>query len=210
MTWSSLFLGFIAVYAAYQCYGFYKGTEKIKYLSLFIALLLLISMQCIEIFDIYLLDSGQSNFAGILIEWGHVLSLSFVLSAMASFIRDSKPAFARYPRAYAALPFLIVISYFLVKDTFAIKDWLISIYQGGAILVAILMYAVYTYREHKYSYILGGTIVILVTFISYWYISFLNESFPWLWKLMFGIGLLTVIYGYKRLNIIKNLQGSSN
>lgn len=199
MEWSIFILSLIALYGGLRCYRLSRKDARLKFLGFSIALLILAFTQIALLIDQVASAYEATIYSETILEWGHVLSLSFVLSSLAIFIRQSKPAFAQFPRIYAILPFFIVLSYFLVKDTYAIKDWLITIYQGGAILIGLLMYSVYTYRNRDFMTILAGIILLLITFVLFWYVPVINESFAWIWRILLGVGILTIIYGYDHL-----------
>ncbi|MDZ7714949.1 MAG: hypothetical protein U5J95_01930 [Balneolaceae bacterium] len=151
-----------------------------------------------------LLSEELTIYAATVVEWGHIVTLAILLGALASFIRDSKPYFAQFPKAYIGLPLLIVISYVLVKDTYAIKEWLISIYQGGALLVALLMYGVYTYRSQDYALVITGILVFLITYLVFWFVPINSNSLNVIWKLLLGLGIIITVLGYDRLDISKS------
>lgn len=170
-------------------------------MGLSIAALVLAITQLSLVIDGLLGIYNLTLYSGIFIEWGHIIALSFVLSSLSIFIRQSKPVFAQFPLVYTALPLLIVFSYFLVQNTYALKEWLLSIYQGGAILVAMLMYGIYSYREERYKYILVGIIFFLITFILFWYIPGIRENYAWIWKCILGLSLITTLYGYEHAQV---------
>lgn len=196
MEWDALLLSLIAFYCGFKCLQYTEGSDNLKFLGLSIAAFVFAISQLSVVFDSWLLNFDLTLYSEIVVEWGHIIALAFVLSALTVFIRQSKPVFAQFPLIYAGLPLFIVLSYVLVLNTYALKDWLLSIYQAGAILVALLMYSVYTYREQKYMYILGGTIFFLITFLMYWYIPGVHENHIWLWKSSLGLSLILTIYGY--------------
>jgi hypothetical protein len=196
MQWGALLLFIISLYAGYKFLGFTKKNESLKFLGLSIASFILAFSQFSLLMDDWLGNFDLTMYSDVVVEWGHIISLAFVLSALAVFIRQSKPVFAQFPLIYTALPLLIVLSFFLVQDTYALKDWLFSIYQAGAIFVALLMYAVYSYKEQKYVYILAGVILFLVTFVLFWYIPGVQECTPLLWKAFLSLSIMLTIYGY--------------
>lgn len=200
MQWLALVLVLIGGYATFKLINFSRDGNRLKFLGLTIASV---------IFSITFLANAAAGFtdnsdlkiiSDSLNEWGHVLSLAFILSSLAIFIRESKPVFAQFPLPYTALPLLIVISYVLVQDTYAIKEWLLFIYQGGAILVALLMYSVYTYRDNDYAYIMSGIILFGICYALFWYMPVIHESNPWLWQVLLGISIILTIFGYDRVN----------
>lgn len=197
MHWDALLLSIVGFYCGYRCFNYAEGSDRLKFIGLSIAAFVFATSQASVVIDGWLDPIGLTLYSDVVVEWGHIISLAFILSALAVFIRQSKPVFAQFPLVYAALPLFIVISYVLVANTYALKDWLLSIYQGGAILVALLMYSVYTFREQRYIYILGGIILFLITFLVYWYIPGASENTDWLWKTFLIFSLLLTLYGYE-------------
>lgn len=187
--------GFVAV----KLYGFTKNKGRLKFLGLTATAVLILIMHLFVFADNFIDSSTFSAVANFIFEWGHVTCLALVLSSLAVFIRESKPVFAQFPMLYTGLPLLIVISYILVKDTYALKNWLISIYQGGAITVALLMYSVYTYRRNQYVLILSGVVIFLLSYLFYWHIPIIQESYPWVWQVLFAVGLVTTTLGYDHI-----------
>lgn len=198
MIWATLLLLFVSGYVAAKLFSLTSKRGQLKFLGLTIASAIFTVMQFTVFLDFLMTDPNVTAAAEFIIEWGHVTCLAFVLSSLAIFIRESKPVFAQFPMIYTALPLLIILSYLLVQDTYAIKTWLLVIYQGGAITVALLMYSVYTYRRTEYAFVLAGIIIFMITYTLFWSISEVQETYQWIWKLLLSVAMLTSIYGYER------------
>jgi hypothetical protein len=198
MIWATLLLVFISGYVAIKLFSLTNKRGRLKYLGLTIASAIFTVMQLSVFLDFLMADPSVTAATEFIVEWGHITSLAFILSSLAIFIRESKPVFAQFPMVYTALPLLIVISYLLVQDTYALKTWLLVIYQGGAIIVALLMYSVYTYRRREYELILGGVVIFLIAYILYWSVSAIQETYAWVWKLSVGSAMLLSIFGYEQ------------
>lgn len=203
MDWGSLLLALAAVYATVKLSLIARGEQNIKFLGLALAS----GLFMMSVFSLFVQSATSTSISAFLVisEWGHILSLAFILSALAVFIRESKPVFAQFPLVYTALPVLIVISYYVVIDTYALKTWLISIYQGGAIVVGLLMYSVYTYRRGIYRWVLLGTVLMLLSYLLYWFIPGISSEYAWIWQIVLAAGVFTVIYGYEQ--VLKVKQG---
>lgn len=199
MIWATLLLICTSGYVAAKLFKLTNQRGQLKFLGLTLASGILLVMQLSIFLDHLMTDPSVASASEFIVEWGHVTSLAFVLSSLAIFIRQSKPAFAQFPLIYTALPLLIIISYVLVQDTYAIKTWLLVIYQGGAITVALLMYSVYTYRRTEYALILTGVIVFLISYILFWSISEIQDAYQWVWKLLVGVAMIICIIGYKQM-----------
>jgi len=201
MDWATFVLILVGGYVALKLIGFAENRGRIKFLGLMgltIAAVLFFIMQTTVFVSSFVDSASVASISDLIFEWGHITCLAFVLSSLAVFIRESKPVFAQFPMLYTALPLLIVLSYFLVKDTYALKNWLITIYQGGAITVALLMYSVYTYRRKQYALILTGVIILLFSHVLYWYVPDIQASYGWSWQLLMAAGMTTVVLGYEK------------
>lgn len=197
MVWATLLLLITSIYVALKLVRISRNRGRLKFLGLTIAAFILILMQLVTFIKGFSTNTDFATIANFIVEWGHVTSLAFVLSSLAVFIRESKPVFAQFPMLYTALPLLIVISYFLVKDTYALKNWLLAIYQGGAITVSLLMYSVYTYRRNEYVMILSGVTIFLICYLLFWYVPVIQDSYAWSWKLLFAAGMILNVIGYE-------------
>lgn len=198
MEWSSLVLFLVALAGAFQSFRLRKYETESKFIGYSIALLVLAITQLAIVLDEGLTDVDL--YSDDIVEWGHIVILSFILSSLTIFIRHSRPDFAQFPRIYALLPFLIVFSYFLVYDTFTIKQWLISIYQAGGILVALLMYSSYIYKKgREYVTVLGGVLTLLITYILYWFVPGVDDSYQWIWKFLIAASIVIFFFGYHQI-----------
>lgn len=197
MLWATFILFIISGYVALKLFGLSQNGGRLKYLGLTVAAVLFFIMQ-LGVFINSLIDNNAfSQIVSYSVEGGHILCLAFVLSSLAVFIRESKPAFAQFPLFYTAFPLLIIISYLLVYNTFALKTWLLFIYQGGAILVALLIYSIYTYRRIEYAIILAGVVGFLLCYLLFWFMPDVQGENSWIWKFLLGIGMLFTIWGYE-------------
>ena len=198
MPWATFLLLLVSGYVAAKLVTLARNKGRLKYLGLTIASVIFFIMQGALFVELLSESSTITNVTTFIVEWGHVTSLAFILSSLAVFIRESKPVFAQFPMLYTALPLLIVLSYILVKDTYALKTWLVAIYQGGAITVALLMYGVYAYRKEKYAVILSGVFIFLLSHIFFWYVPGVQQGYPWIWKLLLGFGMIITVLGYEK------------
>ena len=141
-------------------------------------------------------------------EWAQIISISFVLSGLAVIIREAKPDFARFPLSFAFLPLLIIATYPMAMHTLVIKKWLLSIYEGGALLVALLLYSVKTYRFNKYGLILLGIILMTLAYLFFWF-NFIPETIKQTWPLLMALGLYISSRGFKTVAREWGIEGES-
>lgn len=192
MAWGALVLILAGLFATGTAFYLHQETQRLKFLGLFWAAAIFVAVE-IGILVSAVTTGGTLDFiTSQVIEWGHIYSLALILSSLLLFIRESKPEFSQFPIFYGILPFLIIISYLLVYNTVILKDWLINIYQAGAIIVAILMYGIYSYRDDIYRTLAAGAILFGITFILY----LAMPGHKLLWELFLAGSIITSFSGY--------------
>jgi len=132
-------------------------------------------------------------------DWTTVFTVSFLLSAAAALIRDSKPSFTRFPRFFTFVPMLLIVIYPLIVETVILKLWIISLYQGSTILISLLIYGYKTYVDNEYGYLLVGVIFFLITFILYWLPRSIFSLPEYVWVLLVASGVLIITVGYNQI-----------
>ncbi|MCW9706302.1 hypothetical protein [Fodinibius salsisoli] len=197
MLWVDGLLTLVGGYAAFELIKFARGRGRLKFLGLTIAACLFTFMQSTVFIGNLFETPAVLTVVEFIVEWGHLICLAFILSSLAVFIRQSKPVFAQFPMVYTALPFFIIISYFFVLNSTVLREWLFFLYQAGALLVALMMYGIYTYRVKKYTTILAGVILFLICYILYWTIGAFSSSLFWIWQLILSAAIVTTVIGYK-------------
>jgi hypothetical protein len=87
-------------------------------------------------------------------DWVNVFAIVLSLSALGLMIRQSKPKIARAPIVLAFIPFLILVTYPFVADTFILKRFVFLLLEVGGIFISILMYSYHYTRHSDYKYVL--------------------------------------------------------
>jgi hypothetical protein len=200
ISWNYVPLLLASLISTYWLYQLSYENRDGMYALLGTAVLAMVFYSCSELILFGLKSAGLSVSLGIVQEWTRVIGVSFTLSAMGMLIRNSKPAFARFPRIFTAIPMLIILSYPFAMDTLVLKDWLMGIYESGALLIAILMYAVLTTYEYRFFAVIPGIIVLAGAFISYWLVPVAEQWPMWLWSSWLSVGILSISYGYRYLD----------
>ncbi len=132
-------------------------------------------------------------------DWGRIVSLAALMSGLIEFIRQSKPEFARFPKFFVALPVLLVLSYPFIINTIVLKEWLIAIYEGGSLVVALLMHGIHSRKNKVHFIILSGLSLLLVTFILYWFTKSYIYDYNMFWQTGLFISIITIVSGFNRL-----------
>ncbi len=134
-------------------------------------------------------------------EWGDLIAVITMLSGLFIEIRDSKPVFARFPLYLTFIPFITILFYPLVIDSDVIKELLQRIYQGGAILVAILVIAINQLLYKQRGFLVSATLIMLFSYISFWFMNDLGK-FPGkeLGRIIFSFGIIVATIGFKKIS----------
>lgn len=129
-------------------------------------------------------------------EWVHVTAISFSLCTLALENWYDRPGIARYPFWLNAMPLLLLLSYLMVYDTLHLKSILAGIYEGGALLIGLLIFGLFTVRNLNYLYAFAGMLMFLLSFIIFWFPGGPAVEAGWLWKIFAVAGVLSFISGY--------------
>ena len=136
-------------------------------------------------------------------EWASVFGVSFLLSAAAALIRDFKPAFSRFPKAFAFFPLVLIVVYPLILETVIVKNWAIAIYQGGSLFIGLLIYSYKAQQNGKFAYVVVGLIFLLITFILFWLPDTVFYLPVYVWILLLACGILIITVGYSLISSLE-------
>lgn len=155
-------------------------------------------------YSIHLLDLQSSQF---FMNWGKLISITFYISGLLVLIRESKPLFARFPLYLTALPFISFLVFPLIIDNIVIKDLVNGIYQGGALVVTILVFTVNKSKVSRRRYYIIGLSLVSLSFILYWFV-FNREMVQSIWisEILFSAGILLVLFRFKQSNTIQTVN----
>lgn len=188
--WTDLLLGLSAIYAViiFLKLHFESQSYLFAYLSLSSVLLLFITAM---------------PYTGLLseawVEWTILFLIITLISALLVLIRESKPAFARFPTYMTALPFISVLFFPFVIDSYAIKDLLNMIYQGGALVVALLVISINHFIKPYLKFFLTGTVLLGMSYLGYWFILDYINGFSWVFTLLTAVAVLLLTIGFKKI-----------
>lgn len=189
---SNFVLFIVSFYATVNFFRIYSLSRKIFHFSVgttgaFIALISISGY--LEMF--FPILSAQ-----FISEWATVFAVSFLLSAVAALVRDSKPGFSRFPRIFTLAPLVLILIYPLIVDTITVKEWVIAIYQASALIIGLLVYSLKTLRDGRYGYVLVGIVFFAVTFILFWLPETVFTLPVYVWVLLVACGILIITVGH--------------
>lgn len=146
---------------------------------------------------IYLIDDALV----IAIRFLNTASLICILSALFNLIRESKPIFARFPSILGYLPFVILLFIPLVLDQSVIYNLILGTFQGGALIVSILIFSINQKNQRSYLLLIIGTIVCLIAFIFFWMVPLTKIQITVITELLLITGVLLISVGTKQSQI---------
>lgn len=141
-----------------------------------------------------------SNFAELAKEWGDLLAMTLVLCGLFVKTRNSKPIFARFPLPMTLLPLVGVLFYPMINQADVIKEILWITYQGGALIVAILVISINHLLYKHRTLLLLACVVLTSAFALYWFVNILEKSVADnIAFMMLAVGMLIASIGFKRV-----------
>jgi len=146
---------------------------------------------------VYLIDDSLI----IAIRFLNTASLVCILSALFNLIRESKPIFARFPAILGYLPFVILLFIPLVLDQSVIYNLILGTFQGGALLVSILIFSINQKNQKNYFLLIIGTFVCLISFTFFWMIPLTDDKITVITELLLITGVLIISLGTKQSQI---------
>lgn len=203
-TTSLILLLFISLYALYFFFSTYSDSRKIFHFCL--------GMTALSLFVMSLSSVLKPSFEEILIydieNWSVVFILSFLLSAVAALIRDSKPVFARFPRFFTFIPLILIVVYPLVSDSSVLKEWVFSIYILSSLLIGLLIYGYRSYHNGEYALLLAGIGYFLTLYLLSWLPAGVFSIPDYSWTLFLSAGIILIVIAFKQL-IKKKVESAS-
>lgn len=193
MQWILLLLTLAGCFGGAVSFHLHRKTERLKFMGLFWASLFFVAVNLALLLEPVFVGGWAAFIIDQIKEWGTVYCIALILSSLLLYVRESKPEFSRFPLFYVAFPLVIVISYLLVYDTVLLKNWLLGIYQGGAAVVAVLMYGIYFYRESMYQTPFIGALLFLITYLMY---MILPLSYNYIWQISLFVSIITIFSGH--------------
>lgn len=184
--WLSLYILLISLYGLYKLVPLVIRNKALE--QIFITLSLL-SLTVLSVLTIAKLKGG---------EWASLIAILCVLSGLLEFIRLSKPVYFRYPVYFSFLPLVSLLFYPIILDSHVIIRLVNATYQGGALIVALLIILLHHFRSQKTYYQLLGVILCLISYCIYWFMSEYYSSSI----LIFGIGIAFLSKGYTQVTEI--------
>lgn len=129
--------------------------------------------------------------------WISIGSITILLVVLANLIRELKPVYTRYPAYFTYSPFIILISYPFILNASNLIVLMNQILQGGALLITLLLYLALFQKLRRHMVYFGGFLLLLITYLGYWFFS--DSIASWMWHVTFVTGIGCMTYGINEL-----------
>lgn len=197
MVVTGVILSVLLLYATFRFGMLYKEFKSQKVLMFAFSLLAYSISSLYWVINFTELSLNDKLLIDNILDWIQVVGVSFLLCGLAIENWEDRPAVARFPYVLVYAPILLIITYAFVFDTLFLKEVIIAIYEGGAILIALLLFGLLAAKNTDYLYVLVGLILMLLAFVVYLFPSEVIESNEWIWKLIVIISVYTLQKGYR-------------
>ncbi|MEX0929145.1 MAG: hypothetical protein WD266_13625 [Balneolales bacterium] len=135
----------------------------------------------------------------LFMDWSRIVSISFIMSGLSVLLWLSKPVFARFPFVFCALPLLLIAAFPFARESDALKEMVLAMFQGGAILIAIMLFVLKGLRNPNNYYVVAGISLIVIAYLM----NFTPASYLpidiWMIKLVVAAAIVLIIHGLTRL-----------
>ena len=129
--------------------------------------------------------------------WAKLIAIITYISGLLVLIRESKPVFARFPQYLTALPFMSLLFFPFMIDSYVIKDLLNAIYQGGALVVTGLIITLNFARTKGRRYYLIGIGSAIAAYIAYWvYFNRFDSDYTWISEMLLAVAIVITSYKF--------------
>lgn len=137
-------------------------------------------------------------------DWGNLIGIILVLTALFILIRDSKPIFTKFPISMTFFPLSGIFFFPLMMHTDVVKDLLLIIYQGGAILVGLLIISVNKRMYKTLTLFVLSSLLFVSSFLLNWFIEYPMADYKdVISKLLVSGGIFSGAIGFKTLSLQK-------
>lgn len=184
--WGQLILFISSVYCIYLVISRVSSKKSdIKSILIFAILIWIIS-QFFNSGDTIQIDNTIAEFL-------QILNISLILTILLIIVRSLRPAIFRYPYFLVYTPLLVPLFFFLIIDTYLIKTIIFMSTQGIAMLVYLLLLTEENAVAHKKKYGVISVLMILASYVTYWFLLDLHPFMEIFWQLLLSIGILGAI-----------------
>ncbi len=136
------------------------------------------------------------------VQYAWVVGACFLLAALANLLRDDKPSFARYPVAFTLLPLVLIPFYPLISDTLLIQDWVLGLYQAGALLISLFLFGLIAYRDPSWRLLFTLWPLFAVAWTLHW-LAGEGSVVTWLVPVLVSAGMILSVNALRKTGTVQ-------
>jgi hypothetical protein len=186
LDWQSLLasIASVAIAVLLSRNGFFKGA------STSFALIAVWVTAAGYIFDFMTAFAGlQSPITLNISDFAWLLVAALLLVSLANFLREDKPPFARYPFFFTLLPLIVLPVYPFIADTVVIKNWVLALYQFGALVIAGLLFSLMSAKDKSNRVIVLSVALFTLAWLAKWIVDFQSAD-RWIYTICIILGMI--------------------
>jgi hypothetical protein len=122
-------------------------------------------------------------------DFGWLSVAALLLVSLANFLREDKPPFARYPFFFTLLPLIVLPVFPFIADTVVIKNWVLALYQFGALMIAALLFTLMSLRDRSVLLVILAIAMFAIAWLTKWIIAF-QDSGSWIYTASVIVGMI--------------------
>jgi hypothetical protein len=146
------------------------------------------------------LVGAQSPTTQIWSDFMWLLVAALILVSLANFLRDDKPPFAQYPFFFTLLPLIVLPVYPFIADTVVIKNWVLALYQFGALVMAGLLFSLISTKDTSYRLIVLSVGFFALAWFTKWMVVYQSTG-RWVFTISIILGMILATKSfYDRVN----------
>lgn len=187
------------VFSAYKLIKLYLQSKITHYIFWAVAVIIYQGVFWAAYVDPLIEQSGFIFNHLLMIQWTSVSGIAFILSGLAFLIYNSKPPFARFPLILCFIPLFIIPAYYFALHTIILKEWIMILYESGAIFIGFMMYLALLKKSVNHVIALLGVLMIGSGYALYRFSSINLAEADWIWKSMLIFGTFILIHGFEKI-----------
>ena len=184
--WQSLLASIASIVAATVLIR--SGYLKTESTAFAILAMLVAALGYAGVFVIQLIDV-QSLLPGAFTDFAWLAVAALLLVSLANFLREDKPPFARYPFFFTLLPLIVLPVFPFISDTIVIKNWVLALYQFGALVIAALLFALMSTKDKSLRFIIIAIALFAFAWLMKWIFVF-QSSGRWFYTVSVILGMI--------------------
>lgn len=186
--WQSLLCAAAAAYSSFLLWGEWRSRASVAKGMLLVSLCAVFLGYAVRVAASVAEVPAASAWYTV-VQYAWVVGACFLLSALANLLREDKPPYARYPVAFTLLPLVLIPFYPLISETLLIQNWVLGLYQAGALLISLFLFGLIAYRDPSWRSLFTLWPLFAVAWVLHW-LAGETPLVTWLVPILVSAGMI--------------------